>query len=329
MATIKDVARMAGVSASTVSKYINGGHVRQENVDPIRNAIDALDFRVNPFARSLKSRRSRSIGILLPDISASFYSSVVMSLDKCFREQGYHTLISCYGSNHGLERDNLSFLITNGIDGLIYIPEDLSSDEFYELTGNFSIPTVQVDRIIQGVASDAVLVNNTDAVYQAVSLLVQRGHRRIAAITGPKSVLTAKERLVGYLRALSDHSILYDDALVISDENDFATGYRGFETLMQQPDKPTAIFTTNYDITIGLVTAAREQGVHVPEELDIFGFDCLEICTMMKSPLPVVHQPEQEIGQMAAAYLIERLEGYTGAPRTTRLECRIVHSETV
>lgn len=329
MATIKDVARMAGVSASTVSKYINGGHLRQENVDSIRSAIDALDYRVNPFARSLKSQRSRSIGILLPDISASFYSSVVMALDRCFREQGYHTLISCYGSNHGLERDNLSFLITNGIDGLIYIPEDLSSDEFYELTGNFSIPTVQVDRIIQGVASDAVLVNNTDAVYQAVSLLVKRGHRRIAAITGPKSVLTAKERLVGYLRALSDHGILYDDALVISDENDFATGYRGFETLIQQPDKPTAVFTTNYDITIGLVTAAREQGVHVPEELDIFGFDCVEICTMMKTPLPVVHQPEQEIGQMAAAYLIERLEGYTGAPRTTRLECRIVHSESV
>ncbi|MBQ9083345.1 MAG: LacI family DNA-binding transcriptional regulator [Clostridia bacterium] len=329
MATIKDVARMAGVSASTVSKYINGGHLRQENVESIRNAIDALDYRVNPFARSLKAQRSRSIGILLPDISAPFYGSVVMALDKCFREHGYHTLISCYGSNHGLERDNLSFLITNGIDGLIYIPEDLSADEFYELTGNFSIPTVQVDRIIQGVASDAVLVNNTDAVYQAVSLLVQRGHRRIAAITGPKSVFTAKERLVGYLRALSDHGILYDDALVISDENDFATGYRGFEALMAQLDRPTAIFTTNYDITIGLVTAAREQGVRIPEDLDIFGFDCVEICTMMKTPLPVVHQPEQEIGQTAAGYLIDRLEGYGGLPRTTRLECRIEPSGTI
>lgn len=329
MATIKDVARMAGVSASTVSKYINGGHLRQENVESIRSAIDALDYRVNPFARSLKAQRSRSIGILLPDISAPFYGSVVMALDKCFREHGYHTLISCYGSNHGLERDNLSFLITNGIDGLVYIPEDLSADEFYELTGNFSIPTVQVDRIIQGVSADAVLVNNTDAVYRAVCRLVQRGHRRIAAITGPKSVFTAKERLVGYLRALSDHGIIYDDALVISDENDFATGYRGFDTLMQQPDRPTAIFTTNYDITIGLVTAAREQGVHIPEQLDIFGFDCVEICTMMKTPLPVVHQPEQLIGQTAAAYLIDRLEGYGGPPRTTRLDCKIEPEKSV
>jgi len=329
MATIKDVARLAGVSVSTISKYINGGHVRPENVEAIRSAIAALDYRVNPFARSLKTQRSRSIGILLPDISAPFYGSVVMALDRSLREHGYHSLISCYGANHGLERDNLSFLITNGIDGLIYIPEDLSSDEFYELTANFSIPTVQVDRIIQGVATDAVLVNNTEAAYMAITRLLEKGHRRIAAITGPKSVFTAKERLVGYLRALSDHDILYDDALVISDENDFATGYRGFDALMSQPERPTAIFTTNYNITIGLVTAAREQGVRIPEDLDIFGFDCVEICTMMKTPLPVVHQPEQELGQMAAAYLIERLEGYTGEPRITRLKCRIEPEEFV
>lgn len=323
MTTIKDVARMAGVSPSTVSKYINGGNVRAENAGAIRSAIAALDYRVNPFARSLKTHRSRSIGILLPDITAPFYGTVVMALDKVLREQGYHSLISCYGSNHGLERDNLRFLLSNGIDGLIYLPEDLSSDEFYELTASCSIPMVQVDRMIQGVASDAVLVDNSDAVYHAVSRLLKGGHRRVAIITGPKSVFSAKERLVGYLRALSDHGILYDDTLVISGQNEFATGYRSCEALLRRPDPPTAVFTTNYNITIGLVTAARERGLRIPEDMDIFGFDCVEVCTMMKPPLPVVHQPEQEIGQMAAAYLIQRLEGYSGEPRTTRLKCRI------
>ena len=100
---------MAGVSVSTVSKYINGGNLRQENVDAICNAIAALDYRVNPFARGLKAQRNRSIGILLPDMAAPFYGSVVMALDKTLREYGYHSLISCYGSNHGLERDNLRF----------------------------------------------------------------------------------------------------------------------------------------------------------------------------------------------------------------------------
>lgn len=323
MATIKDVAQRAGVAVSTVSKYINGGNVLGDNADAIRRAIDELDYRVNPFARGLKTQRSRSIGVLLPDMTAPFFGSVVMALDKVLREHGYHSLISCYGSNHGLERDNLRFLISNGIDGLIYMPEDLTADEYYELTTNCSVPMVQVDRMIQGVSSDTVLVDNSDAVYHAVAQLIEKGHRRIAIITGPKSVFSAKERLVGYLRALSDFGILYDDELVISDQNEFATGYRGCETLMQLDDRPTAILTTNYDITMGLITAARERGIRIPEDFDIFGFDCVEVCTMMKPPLPVVHQPEQEIGQMAATYLIERLEGYNGEPRTTRLKCSI------
>lgn len=324
MATIKDVARMAGVSISTVSKYINGGNVRAENIQAICNAIEALDFRVNPYARSLKTHRSRSIGILLPDMTAPFFGSVITALDRALREHGYHSLISCYSSNHGLERDNLRYLISTGIDGLIYIPEDLSADEFYELTAHRNVPVVQVDRMIQGVDSDIVLVDNADVMHRAVTGLLQKGHRRVAIITGPKSVFTAKERQIGYLRALSDHGVLYDDALFISDENTFATGYRGGKTLLQLEDRPTAIISTNYDITIGLVTAARELGVVIPEDVDIVGFDCVEVCSMMNPPLPVIQQPEQLIGQTAAGYLMQRMEGFNEKSRVTRLQCSIV-----
>lgn len=324
MATIKDVARTANVSMATVSKFINGGNVRDENAEAIRKAISDLDYHANPFARNLKAQRNRSIGVLLPDMNAPFYSNVLMALDKAIREQGYHSLISCYDSNHGLERDNLRFLITNGVDGLIYIPENLTSEEFYELTANCSIPTVQVDRLVQGLTSDAVLVDNSDSVYNAISRLVETGHRRIAIINGPNSVFSAKERLVGYLRALSAHNILYDDALVISDQNNFATGYHGCEQLLRLADRPTAVFTTNYNITMGFITAARERGIRIPDDIDVFGFDCSDICTMMHPPLPVVHQPEQEIGQTAANFLIERLNGYTGEPRMKRLKCRIL-----
>lgn len=323
MATIKDVARMAGVSISTVSKYINGGNVREENLDAIRHAIEVLDYRVNPFARSLKTQRSKSIGVLLPDITAPFFGNVLTALDKVLRENGYHSLISCYSSNHGLERDNLSFLLSAGIDGLIYAAEDLSLDEFYELTATRKIPVVQLDRTLQGLDADAVLVNNAEASYAAVSHLIEKGHRRVAMISGPKSVFSAKERQIGYLRALSDRGILYDDQLVISQQNDFATGYLGFESLMQLADKPTAVFTTNHNITMGFLTAAREQGLRIPEDVDIFGFDCVEICSMLRPPIPVIHQPEAEIGALAANYLIQRLDGYTGEPRMTKLKCKL------
>ena len=323
MATIKDVARMAGVSISTVSKYINGGNVREENLDAIRHAIEVLDYRVNPFARSLKTQRSKSIGVLLPDITAPFFGNVLTALDKVLRENGYHSLISCYSSNHGLERDNLSFLLSAGIDGLIYAAEDLSLDEFYELTATRKIPVVQLDRTLQGLDADAVLVNNAEASYAAVSHLIEKGHRRVAMISGPKSVFSAKERQIGYLRALSDRGVLYDDQLVISQQNDFATGYLGFESLMQLADKPTAVFTTNHNITMGFLTAAREQGLRIPEDVDIFGFDCVEICSMLRPPIPVIHQPETEIGALAANYLIQRLDGYTGEPRMTKLKCKL------
>jgi DNA-binding LacI/PurR family transcriptional regulator len=309
---------------ATVSKYINGGNVRPENLDAIRSAIEALDYRVNPFARSLKTQRSRSVGILLPEITAPFFGSVVASLDRTFREHGYHTLLSCYSSSHGLERDNLSYLISHGIDGLIYAPEDLSAEEYYELTANCSIPMVQMDRSIQGVDSDTVLVNNADSVYEAVSRFVRQGHRRIAIVTGLKSVYSAKERLVGYLRALSDNGILYDDALVVSGRYQFATGYRAFEKLMELPEPPTAIVATNYDFTIGLVTAIREKGLTIPGDMAVFGFDCAEICTMMNPPLPVVRQPEEEIGRIAAQFLIDRLSGFTGDSRHTRLKCKVL-----
>ena len=324
MTTIKDVARLAGVSPSTVSKYINGGSVRKENIASIRSAIARLDYRVNPIARSLKTRRSHSVGILLPSLAAPFFSSVFMASDRVLRERGYHSMISCYYADHGLERDYLSYLMNTGADGLIYVPENLTAEEFQELTAHRDIPVVQVDRMIPGVDSDTVLSENKKSACLAVSRLTAKGHRRIALVGGPSSVQTAKERLAGYLQALELNGILYDGTLVFSGELSFAFGYQSFGELMDSAMPPTAIFSTNHDITMGVITAARERGLRIPEEVDVFGFDCVDVCAVMSPPLPVVHQPEEEIGRTAASYLIQRLEGYGGEPRKTRLPCRLV-----
>ena len=324
MATIKDVARLAGVSISTVSKYLNGGNVRPENQEPIRRAIAALDYRANPYARGLKAQRSGTVGVLLPTLSAPFFGTILGTLDRALRANGYHMVISCYGSLHGLERDYLRFLINTGVDGLIYFPENLSREEFQELTGPQSIPVVQVDRIIPGVETDAVLTDNTGAVHEAVCHLIRQGHRRIALITGSNAIFTARERLVGYLRALSDYEIPYDEALIRTGEMDVATGYQGLQSLLALPNPPTAILCTNYDIALGAITAARDTGLHPPEDIAIFGYDCEEIFSMMTPSLPVVMQPEEEIGMLAGQYLLERLSGFDGPPRCTRLKNRLV-----
>lgn len=329
MATIKDVARLAGVSISTVSKYLNGGSIRQQNVEPIRNAIAQLGYRANPFARSLKGNRSRSIGILLPSINVSFYGSLFMPMDKLLRSRGYHSLIACYDGNHGLERDYLSYLLSIGVDGLIYMPENLSAEEFDELTASCSIPVVQIDRAIQGVETDSVLADNTEAVRGAVKYLYSKGHRRIASISGPKSIFTSKERLVGYLRALSDLELPYDDSLVFNGELSFATGYQTLLALMAMEQPPTAVVCTNYDITMGAITAAREQGCQLPSQIEILGYDSVESCAIMSPAIPVVRQPVEEMGRTAASFLLDRLDGSQCPTRQVRLQCELICSTCI
>jgi len=324
MSTIKDVARLAGVSTSTVSKYINGGNVRQDKLAPIKSAIAELDYRVNPFARSLKTQRSMTVGLLLPSAFVTFFSTVLTSAEQVLRRQGYYTLAAYYDSKHGLERSYLNHLINMGVDGIIYAPEDLTAEEFKELTSGRSVPVVQFDRIIPGVEADAVLCDNAEASHQAVNMLIANGHRRIAIITGRHSIFTGRERTAGYLRALDQSGIPYDDALSLSGDFSFATGYRGFARLMALETPPTAIFATNYDITLGLVSAARERGLRIPEDIEVFGYDYIEDRRTMSTSLPVVSQPEEEIGLTVANYLIERLEGFGGEPRQTRLHCRLV-----
>ena len=122
---------------------------------------------------------------------------------------------------------------------------------------------------------------------------------------------------------MEENGILYDDALVLRGELIFATGYQGFLHMMGLAAPPTAIFSTNSDITIGVITAARERGVNIPNDVTVFGYDCVDVCSMMTPPLPVVYQPEQEIGRTAAQWLIRRLEGDGDPPRTVRLKCSL------
>ena len=325
MATIKDVARAAGVSVSTVSKYLNGGNVRPEYASVVQKAITELDFHANPYARSLKTPRAKSIAILLPSMTLDFFGNIITAMDKILREHGYHTVISCYGSAHGLERDYLRFLLNDGIDGLVYVPEHLSAEEFRELTDKRYVPIVQIDRMIQGVNCDAILVDNAEISYQGVSRLISDGHHRIALISGPAAVLTARERTVGYLRALSDHEITYDDALVRAGEYSFTTGYQSFRELMQLEDPPTAVFCVNYDMTLGVITAAQELGLHIPADISVLGYDCVEVCSLMSPPIPVIRQPEAEIGTIAGTYLLDRLNGCDLPPRICRLRSELLY----
>lgn len=323
MATIKDVAGYTGLSVATISKFLNGGTVKERNRALIVKAIEELDYQVNPFARSLKTRKSYTVGVLLPSVTAPFFGNILTAMDICFREKGYNLVISSYESDPHLERWKLESFVNNGIDGLVYMPENMDKKSYNELLGSRNMPVVLVDRLIPDVNVDAVVVNNSTAVYSAAEVLIEKGHRRIGFIVGPLNVFTAQERCTGLERVCSDYGIEIDPQLRKTGAYTVSEGYRMFNELMNMQDPPTAVISTNHDLTIGAITAANERGIALPQDVEFFGYDCTEVCRLMNPPLCTVEQPEHEIGTTAAQYLLDRLEGNQEPPRLTRLKAQL------
>ena len=197
MSTIKDVARRTGLSLSTISKYLNGGNVREENRLAIDAAVAELGFSVNVFARSLKANRSMTVGVLLPTISSPFFGRVVASLELILRRSGYECFVCSYDFDREQELGKLAFLARYHVDGIVYVPEHATAEELRVRVG--TIPVVLIDRSLENAQYDTVVVDNLNAVYMAVEHLIGRGHRRIGLIAGPQTFSTAREPASAFL----------------------------------------------------------------------------------------------------------------------------------
>ena len=306
MSTIKDVARRTGLSLSTISKYLNGGNVREENRLAIDAAIEELDYSVNVFARSLKANRSMTIGVLLPTISSPFFGRVVAAMEPVLRRSGYECFVCSYDFDREQELKKLEFLARYHVDGIVYVPENVTAGEVRARVG--AIPVVLIDRSLDQVDYDTVVVDNLNAVYMAIELLIGRGHRRIGLIAGPQTISTARERTVGYRRVLED------------------SGSRLFRALLDMPQPPTAVFVTNYDMTLGAIMAAHERGVALPAQMDFIGYDNVDLCSIVTPRLDIVEQHMDEMGRRAAELLIARMSGSDQPARLLRLKARLANT---
>jgi len=327
MATIKDVSKRTGLSISTISKYLNGGSLREENRIAIEAAIKELNYKVNHFARGLKTSQSLTVGLLLPTISNPFFSKLAASIDRTLREQGYHCILCSYDQDEEQEVEKLRFLSGYNVDGMIIIPENIRAEQITEIVGD--LPLVLVDRCVPGSNYDTVLMDNQNASYTATEHLFFRGHRRIGIIGGPRHVFTGGERITGYIRAHEDYQIPQDEALIQYGNYDVQSGYNCFHALMDLPEPPTAVYVTNYDMTLGAINAARARGIQIPGQLDFIGFDVVEFTgsvndSISKPTLSVVGQPTEEMGVTAAQVLLRRLQGENGPARLIRLKSKLI-----
>jgi Transcriptional regulators len=328
-ATIKDVAKYTGLSIATISKYINGGNVLEQNKALIDNAINILGFKVNEIARGLKTNKTMTIGVLIPSLENIFSTTIISCVENILMESGYSTIICDYKHNSDLEKNKFDFLLQKAVDGIIIMPQDIDKERIEKALAK-NIPVILIDRTIKGLDCDVVLVDNLNASYNAVEHLISKGHKRIGIICGPQSIYTAQERLKGYYRVFEDYNLPVDEDIIRFGDYEVESGYSLLNQLLDNDNPPTAIYVTNYEMTLGAVMAINERNIKVPEEISIIGFDNIELAKVVKPTLSIVVQPMELIGETSANLLLKRLKGDNGNfPLMFRLKTELQKNESV
>lgn len=311
MTNISDVAKAAGVSTASVTRFLAGQTIRR--ADAVQRAIDELGYRPSQVARSLRSGRHHSIGVIVPDISNPFFAALVKGIERVVRPHGLQVILG--NSDEDADREEaLVRELSQRTDGIIMAPLSETDEIPLSLMGT-GIALVFVDRdITSGPDVDRVLVDNASGVRQAVDHLVGLGHTRIAAISGPLDSTPGRSRHEALLESFAHHGIAADDDLIRVGDFREASGREAMEQIWALDDRPTAVFVANNLMTTGALTALRELGASVPKDLSVIGFDDLPLAALLDPPLTVISRPDVDQGATAARLLVARLGSADQAP---------------
>lgn len=306
-ATMKDIARQTGLGLATISSYFNGGNVREKNRIKIEAAIEELHYEVNEVARGLKTNATRTIGVVIPELNNTFCAEIITGMEDVLRSHGYATIVCDCRTDRKLEQEAVEFLIRRRVDGIINMPVDEEGKHLrkFQKTGK---PIVLIDRRIQGISCDSVLVDNRKAAEDAVQCFIKNGHRNIGIIGGPGGIFTAQERLAGYSKALKEAGIPIRGSLIFHGDYTIQGGVRGLEELVRSNPDMTAVFVTNYEMTMGAMIGVNELGIKIPEQLSMIGFDNLQFARACNPKLTIVSQPTDGIAREVARIMLEHLE---------------------
>lgn len=320
--TIFDVAEAAGVSTSTVSRFLRGESVRAG--DRIRRVVDDLRYRPSPAAQHLKSGRTGAVALVVPDVMNPFFAAVARGAMTVAAEDGYTVLIAHTDESSQRERESIEALVGR-VDGLVIAPADESAPG-PAVAEEAGVPVVLLDRLVgPGSTHQAVLVDNEGGARIAVEHLIGHGHRRIATIAGVPDSTPGRLRLDGYLAALEAAGIEVDEDLVQRSDFTEHGGYQSMLRLLGLTEPPTAVFVANNLMTLGALHALRDLGIRVPVDCSIVGFDDHTFADLLNPPLTVVDRPMEEQGALAMRMLAARLrEGRRSPARQVVLDTTLV-----
>jgi LacI family transcriptional regulator len=314
MATLRDVAKLAGVSMATVSSVVNRrAGVSTKLTERVWKAIEALDYHPDTVARSLRVGRTKMVGVVMPQIASPFYAEVLRGVEEEAKQRDYSVLICDSAADPNLEQRLLNSLLARRVDGILLASTDPHFSAHPLLRRK--MPVVFFDRLPASCRGPAVMVNNVEGAFEATRYLIEVGHRRIAIITGPPTILTAAERVEGFRNAMGTAGLPIPEGYLQSGEFRLEGGYRCALEMMNLSPRPTALFATNYEMTLGTLRALRELGIRCPQEVSVMGFDDFVMgvdgfswATMFSPQLTTVAQPSYEIGREALRLLLGRIE---------------------
>ena len=325
MTTIHDVARGAGVSTATVSRALSGtgASVRDATRSRILRVAEELEYHPSALPSYLRARSSKSLGLVITDIGNPFFPAVARGVEDVARRAGFGLVLTNTDEDVDLERNALLTLVGERVGGVILASTGRTNQGLDRMIAA-RIPVVALDRRIEGLAVDSVMVDNEAAAQAATEHLVLLGHRRIGFIGGPSFVSTAHDRLLGYRRALEAHRIEPDDDLIRIGNLRDSGGFEQALALLAMDRPPTAIFSVNGQTTVGVLRAARSRGVRFPRDLSLVSFDDLPTGEFLDPPLTAVVQPSYQLGMRAAELLLGRRDDPTSPIQNEVLQASLV-----
>jgi LacI family transcriptional regulator len=307
--TIKDVAQRAGVSSTTVSYVLNNTRfVSPETEARVRAAIKDLSYQPDYIARSLRAKRTLTVGMIVSDITNPFYADVVRGAEDFFSDKSYSLILCNTDESPEIELDSLQMLRNKNVDGLIIVASGKNTDQLYD-TNDAGIPIVLADRRLPGNRLDTVVVDDVKGTYHAVHHLLEHGHRRIGAIMPLGGLSTTEDRRHGYEMALREFGLIPDPALTINGNSTIEGGASAAHALLDLQAAPTAIFSANNLMSVGLYLALKQRNLHCPKDVAIAGFDDMIWFSVFSPSLTTVFQPSYDLGKRAAELLCQRISG--------------------
>jgi len=305
--TIEDVAQRAQVSAATVSHVINGTRfVREETRARVVAAMEALGYRPNALARSLRRNTTHTLGVIVPDNSSHFFAEMAHSIEEESWRREYSVMLCNSQGDAEKEAAYIEVLLQRHVDGVILVAAGESHEHLHRLVAR-RIPVVAIGYAIPELDIDAVLVGNCQGGLLATQHLLALGHRRVACIAGPAGAIPSIDRVAGYRQALSEWQVAAHEPWVVAGDFSFESGYQAAQRLLALPERPTAIFACNDSMAIGAMLAISEAGLRIPDDLSVVGFDNISIAAYTNPRLTTVEQPHRQMAAVAAALLVERM----------------------